>query len=393
MAEGVALASMGSERDAALNAIRAGRPDLARRVVLGKHAMRVRAMEMLGIPVTFRRYTRHWMLGELLNRCRLRQRLERPGLSKFIHNLVAAATFNVYLRHRHCAPPLVSAIPLLGLLRGTHAPILDAPCGMGHLSYLLSKIVPQDRLICMDLAPYFVYAARRFFVPEAKLAVAYDMSQPLPLADNSVGAIFCLDAFQYIPNKQQLAREMMRILRDDDTSFVAILHAYNRFHYSRYSGEALSPREYAQLFDGYHVRLYPESYMLDAFARDVPLDLSREFSLDELNRCEAVHLIAAKSPDVFRVVQPVANQVIDRPRRAPRLNPLYDMYREGEKYVFVRRLPEVLRAEFAKVKRILPRRVTVPASEVHHGGGGQLRFRNPAKLLRMHVLVDLPEGY
>jgi SAM-dependent methyltransferase len=154
--------------------------------------------------------------------------LERLGARKLAHHLAAASLFNDYLRHRYCAPALLSAIPLLGLVRdhdADEAPVLDAPCGMGHLASMLTKIIPQERIVCMDLLPYFAYAARRFFVPDAKFTIAYDMSRPLPLADASFGTIFCLDAIQYIPNKPRVAAEFMRVLGDDGV--VAILHAQN----------------------------------------------------------------------------------------------------------------------------------------------------------------------
>jgi SAM-dependent methyltransferase len=391
-AEGVLLAQPDETRERVTAAIRSNRHDVARKLVLGKHAPRVRAMESLGIPVTFSRFTRHRILAELIDRTHLRPALERLGAAKIAHRLAAASLFNDYLRHRYCAPALLSAIPLLGLTRdhdADEAPVLDAPCGMGHLASLLAKIIPQERIVCIDLLPYFAYAARRFFAPDAKFTIAYDMSRPLPLADESFGTIFCLDAIQYIPNKPRVAAEFMRVLRDDGV--VAILHAQNRLVPNVYGGEALAPAEYAALFRGYHVRLYPESYMIDAFVQDRPLDLTRKFTLDQLSAEQAVHVIAAKSPEVFRVVEPVAHELLDQPKNE-RISPLYRVARNCDAYVFTRQLPEGLSKEYNRFSCVLPTKVRVPLDEVEEADG-QLSFKKPRQLRRLGVLVDLPETY
>jgi hypothetical protein len=64
----------------------------------------------------------------------------------------------------------------------------------------------------MDLDPKSAYAARRFFIPAAAAVLGWDMNEPLPLEDESVGVIFCVDAFHYVTEKGALAREFTRIL-------------------------------------------------------------------------------------------------------------------------------------------------------------------------------------
>lgn len=389
LAEDVLLTDPGPAREAAALALRNGNRAPARRLVLGKHATRVRAMEMLGLRMEFRRYIRHHLLGQMISRTRVLPLLERVGGAGLAKNLSAAALFNIYMRHRYCAPGLVSILPLLGLLRGREGPILDAPCGMGHLSWTLSKVVPAGQIVCMDLFPSFVYSARKFFVPDARLAIAGDMSRPLPLADERFAAAFCLDGFQYIPNKPRVAGELMRVLRDDGV--LVIGHAQNRLHANRYGGEALSPQEYASLFAPYHVRVYPEQYMVDAHARGQPVDLARRFSTDELNRHACVTIIAAKSVDVFGQA-PQTLQAIAGNGRHPRLSPIYSARRNGGNWILERRLPKGLSEEYCRYPSILPVRVSVPAEQID-SSNGHLVFARPAELLRKQVLVELPERY
>jgi SAM-dependent methyltransferase len=389
LAEDVLLTDPSPQRDLAALALRNGNRAPARRLVLGKHATRVRAMEMLGLRVDFRRYIRHHLLGQMVSRTRVLPLLERLGGSGIAKNLSAAALFNVYMRHRYCAPGLVSVLPLLGILRDRPGAVLDAPCGMGHLSWALSKVMPAEQIVCMDLFPSFVYSTRHFFVPQAKLALAGDMSRPLPLADGRFGAIFCLDGFQYIPNKARVADEFMRVLRDDGV--VVIAHAQNRLHANRYGGEALSPQEYAALFARHHARAYPEQYLVDAHARGQGVDLSRRFTFDELNRHACVTIIAAKSDLVFSTV-PQVSSVTNGNGTNLRLSPIYTARRDGQTWVLERRLPKGLTDEYCRYLSILPVRVTVPAEQIDQTNG-HLHFTKPAELLRRQVLVELPEKY
>jgi SAM-dependent methyltransferase len=303
--------------------------------------------------------------------------------------VAAAAQWNIYIRHRLVQPPMMSIVALLGLVKNGEGLVLDAPCGMGHLSFLLGKLVPQQRLVCMDLSPPFVYAVRRFFAPDVGAAVVHNMNNPLPLADASFGAIFCSDSFHYVENRRGLAREFMRVLRDDGVCVIS--HAHNRLHRTAYAGYPLAPAEYASLFEGFHVRVVPERVLVDAYVNHAPVDLSRTYDEPELNRHPFLHVIAAKSAEALGQVPPVRGQLLDAASN-PRVSGLYHMTRRGDTVVFERRLPEGLELEYAAFGDILPPSVSVPASEVRTDNG-RVRFANERELLERHVLVDVPEDF
>jgi SAM-dependent methyltransferase len=390
LAEGVLVTNPGGVQDHLLEAVRRGDARAARSVLLGNHRRKARLIEGLGMRLTFQRYVRHRALSEVVNHLKLRPALERMAPRAVFARVAAAAQWNIYIRHRFAQPPMMSVVALLGLVQGRDGLVLDAPCGMGHLSFLLGKLVPQRRIVCMDLSAPFVFATRRFFAPDVGAAVVHNMNNPLPLADESFGAIFCSDSFHYVENRRGLAREFMRVLRDDGV--LVISHAHNRLHRTAYAGYPLAPAEYASLFEGHPVRVVPEPVMVDAYLGGAPLDLSRTYDDEELNRAPYLHVIAAKSPEALAgTVPPVRGQLLDAASN-PRVSGLYHMTRRGATVVFERRIPEGLESEYAPFGDILPPRVTVPASSVH-GKNGDLRFDNERELLERHVLIDVPEDF
>jgi SAM-dependent methyltransferase len=389
LAEGVLVTTPGDARARLLEAVRRGDARAARGVLLGSHRRKTRAIETLGMRLTFERYVRHRALSEVVNALRLRPVLEQLAPRAVFARVAAAAQWNIYIRHRLVQPPMMSIVALLGLVKDREGLVLDAPCGMGHLSFLLGKLVPQQRLVCMDLSPPFVYAVRRFFAPDVGAAVVHNMNNPLPLADASFGAIFCSDSFHYVENRRGLAREFMRVLRDDGVCVIS--HAHNRLHRTAYAGYPLAPAEYASLFEGFHVRVVPERVLVDAYVNHAPVDLSRTYDEPELNRHPFLHVIAAKSAEALGQVPPVRGQLLDAASN-PRVSGLYHMTRRGEQVVFERRLPEGLEPEYAAFGDILPPNVSVPASEVRTDNG-RVRFANERELLERHVLVDVPEDF
>ncbi len=386
---GVLVNGDASLRNALIDAARSGDDARAMQMILERYAPRVRAMERLGIKITFNRFVRHRILAGLMERCRLRRVVQTLPNTPISDKVVKAAQFNQYIRHRFSAPSFLSTIPLLGLLLDTEGLILDAPCGMGHLSYKISRLVPQTRIVGMDLLPPFVYATRRFFIPDAAATIVHDLNDPVPLKGGQFSAIFCSDAFHYVANKQGAASEFMRLLRDDGV--LIIPHLHNRLQYNPVAGDPLSPEEYLKLFEGFDVRLYPEEDLVHAYLKDAGLDLGVRYSQDELNRSAAMVLVASKSPEIFRVV-PSVRQRLAESAANPRVSGLYEMSRNNGHVVFKRRISEGLLREYPSFIEVLPEKVTVDASMMRREGS-RICFDNAPELLRRHVLVDVPDEY
>lgn len=389
LAAGVLMADRGERERQILSAVRARDYSKARAMVLGKFAARVRLMESLGIEVTFRRFIRHTILSRTVNALGIRRILERMPPARLGKNLAASAQFNAYIRHRFSAPWTLGMVGMLGLLEARDGLVLDAPCGMGHLASLIAKRIDPRRIVCMDIAPGFVYSTRRFFVPDALATVACDMNKPLPLADDRFSLIFCFDSFQHMYDKAQIARDFMRILRDDGV--LVIGRSPNRFYPHLYSDQALTPAEHVELFKGFQVRVFPEGYLTDQYLAGGSIDLNRRFADGELDRAKALDLVVAKSESALRPVPNISTKLLDAAQN-PRLNSLYHVRRRGGTLLLDLMVPEALAEEYGRFPQILPKQVTIADSDVRQVDG-RLEFARQRELLEQHVLEDLPADY
>jgi SAM-dependent methyltransferase len=344
-------------------------------------------MELSRMRVTFRRYLRHAVLARLLMGRTAGEFFHRHSRNRFVKLFWSAGQWHLYMRHRFSLPSFLAARAALGLLQGRDGLILDAPCGMGHLSHYLAKMADPGRIVAMDLDPESAYAARRFFMPDAAAVVVWDMNEALPLRDGSVGAIFCLDALHFVAEKRALADEFMRVLRDDGV--IAILHAHNSLQYNPSAGMPLSPDEYADLFRGRSVRMYPEDHFLRAQLLNEPIDLTQSAPPEDLKKANALMLIVAKDPSILSELTPTGKLLACRASN-PRLGDLYTARNSGGKVTFERSIPPTLRGEYPNIDEVLPERwVSAAPLTVSRQSPSEDR----EDLLEHNVFIDLPDIY
>jgi SAM-dependent methyltransferase len=378
-------------RDRILAAVERNDDCAALALVLERHARHVLALRRRGIDPTFRQFLRYdtlTVLTILTESFGFRHLLDRIPL-QVVHRLLVAIQFNLYMRHRFSMPSFLAALPLLGLADGTSGLVMDTACGMGHLASTIAKIVPPQRLLCMDLNPSFAWSTRTFFAPDAHAAIAHDLNRPLPISSGQFSTIFCSDAFHYVTHKAQLARDFLRLLRDD--GILVMPHLHNRLQFNPSAGDPLSPAEYAALFEGAHVRVFPEDHLIDTYINDLPLDLEEHYGEQNLDAAPALVLVAAKSADTLRVVPSVREKLFDRVT-TPRINSLYRTKRHGDRLLLTRRVPEALAAEYPRLLELLPKQVIIDASRLT-GRDGQAEVAAVRDLLRQHVLLDVPARY
>jgi SAM-dependent methyltransferase len=387
MACGVVLSARGSRGRRLVETLRRHPRQELPRVILGRSWLRVRCMELTGMRVTFRRYLRHSALGSLLTGRAAGQFCRRLSGSRLVRPFWGAGQWHLYMQHRFSTPSLLAARAALGLLHGRDGLILDAPCGMGHLSHYLAKMTDPARIVAMDRDPESAYATRRFFVPDAAAVLAWDMNEPLPLEDASVGTIFCVDAFHYVTEKRALASEFTRVLGDDGV--IAILHLHNRLRDNPTPGTPLTPDEYADLFRGNTVRMYPEDHFLRAELRNEPIDLTRSASPEDLAKANALMLLVAKNADTLAKLAPTRTLLAGRASN-PRRSDLYSETRRGGKTIFERSIPPTLHGEYPNIGAILPARWE---SAQAPGRPGQSPRADQQDLLENNVFVDFPENY
>lgn len=363
-----------------------GRTDPA----LLQYTRRVRMLGYLRLKLTFRRFLRNRLLAEVMRRPkvgRLSALLERSPLTR---QLWASGQWHLYRRYRFSTPSFLAALPALGLLADRQGLVLDAPCGMGHYSYCISRVVAGERLVAVDLHPPFAYSVRQFFVPDAGLVLGADMNEPLPLPSGQFGVVYCLDSFHYVEEKQALASELVRLLADDGV--LALLHVHNRLQDNPSPGAPLSPAEYAKLFDGYELRMYPEGDLLQAFLEDRPFRLDKSASLESLNQANAIAIFVARSSEALSPMKPV-RRLLAQHARNPQLSEMYRARRgDDDNVVLERRIPPTLEAEYGNMDNILPERVTVSGSDARRDGA-RWNFNDEIALLERNILVDVPVEY
>jgi SAM-dependent methyltransferase len=387
IADGVVFPARGPRGRRLLEALRKQPGRRPPRVIPLRSWLRVRCMELSRTRMTFRRYLRHVALGWLLTGRAAGEFCRRRPENRLVKPFWGAGQWHLYMQHRFTVPSFLAARAALGLLQGRDGLILDAPCGMGHLSHYLAKMTNPAQIVAMDLDPESAYAARRFFIPNAAAVLVWDMNELLPLQDGSVGAIFCLDAFHYVTDKQALANEFTRVLRNDGV--IASLHLHNRLQHNPTPGTPLSPDEYADLFSGTTIRMYPEDHFLRAQLLNDPIDLMQSAPPEDLKKANALMLIVAKDPNTLSELPPTRTALASRASN-PKLSYFYTASNKDGKVKFQCSIPPTLRGEYPNITEVLPARwvSTAPLSV-----NGQSLSADQQSLLEHNIFVDVPDNY
>lgn len=156
-------------------------------------------------------------------------------------DLLALGPVATYFAHRWSDPTLMSGLALAQAYWTQPRRVLEVACGAGHF---LPSFASADEVVGGDLVFAKLWLARHFVAPDAQL-VCFDAAEPWPFADQAADLVFCHDAFYFLPNKADVAREMMRVGEQ-----ILVGHTHNRLTENLSAGQPLSPGGYADLFQG-----------------------------------------------------------------------------------------------------------------------------------------------
>jgi SAM-dependent methyltransferase len=107
--------------------------------------------------------------------------------------------------HRH----VVKYIKLLPDLSGQV--VLDVPCGNGKASYEFMK--KGAKVIALDLFPEFMKVS--------EIGASYaDLSEKLPIDDESVDYIICQEGIEHMPNQLYVLQEFNRVLKKNGVALI-----------------------------------------------------------------------------------------------------------------------------------------------------------------------------
>jgi uncharacterized protein YbaR (Trm112 family) len=270
---------------------------------------------------------------------------------------------------------------------------VDICGGSGHVTRTLLDLSSAPPVLA-DLYFAKIWLARRFTAPGCE-PVCCDGNAPMPFARGAFAFAMCTDAFMYIWTKRQFVGEMERLI---DTigagprpGAILIGHTHNERTWSPSHGQPLAPEGYADLFETIEPRLFGELGLFDDVVKGGPLDLSRRDAPATLDSNPALAIVASRDARVF------AQHPLAAPPATPagelRLNPLYGVTRDGDRLHLRLAFPDSEYAdEYGACRRYLPEEVTVGRAAIAAMEAGTVAAEL-VELVRRRVIVDLPKRY
>lgn len=322
----------------------------------------------------------------------LRQRLttRREPLVNVLDK-IGRPEWSDWQKYRFSMPTFASLYPLLSVVR-TEGFVLDFACGLGHASFLLSRFMDPNRLICADNNFLSLHLCGEYFAPQAS-RICVDGEGRLPFISESFSSVVCADALHFIRGKRSLVDEFRRVL--DPHGVIIMPHVHNRLA-PVVSGSALTPQGYQTLFEGIPVRIVPENALIREFVSDGDVSLERTWSAAELNESlSGLALIATRDESVFRNYTNVLATYVNRLHN-PIVNPIFHSQRaDGAMRLTKRTSLSFGPAVKAQVGSLVPDSYLLREEELSQARlEGQGKFRERMReLVRKFVLIDAPERF
>lgn len=123
-----------------------------------------------------------------------------------------AATYDAGMEGEHARqlyPHVIAEVRRA--VAGSPSPrLLDLGCGTGALAERVLEEVPGARLICVDLSPRMVEAARARLGDRAEVLLGD--AERLPFHEASFDAVWCNDSFHHYPDPERAAFQAWRVL-------------------------------------------------------------------------------------------------------------------------------------------------------------------------------------
>lgn len=100
--------------------------------------------------------------------------------------------------------------------------VLDLGCGNGWLSRRIARMVPEGRVVGIDLAPEMVRRARSASKEFANLSFIEGAADGLPFGDGAFSKIISIESAYYWPDAAGSVREMFRVLAQGGSAWIVI---------------------------------------------------------------------------------------------------------------------------------------------------------------------------
>lgn len=261
-----------------------------------------------------------------------------------------------YVKYRFSAPSFISALALIPAIKGAlsnEGPILDAGCGFGHLSFMLSRYFGARNIFCVDKEFINLYFGRSYLVGKEASFICLDANEKLPLNDGTFSAIVSMDSVHYIRSKKLFADELKRVLISNGAVF--FIHLHNKYVRNISQGMAVTPEEYAGLFPGFDIRFLPEKHLVADVFNGKGIDLGVEHEFDEIKKSDSISMVATRDKSILRKHENIFELIPKyTENEVTILNPLYR--RSRGKYA--RKFPSgFYEEEYYLIKDFFPERI------------------------------------
>ncbi|MCL0072914.1 methyltransferase domain-containing protein [Dehalococcoidia bacterium] len=343
-------------------------------------------------------------LGEVLSgivKIKAKRRYKRYSDERLpLYSLLGMGDSDIYLKNRFSAETLWSLYPFIPILKESRERILDLSCGAGHASFVVSTCVKPHQLVCADHSFAHLYLAKKYFVKDATF-ICLDANYPLPFKDGTFSSILMLDAFHYIDARASLAREMERTL--SPYGLLLLLHLHNSLDYNLAAGKPLSPSGWLNLFQQLPVKALPEKNIVEDFLMRGRLDLTKQYTEDELNFSNAISIVGTRKKSLLQTYQDVWRDFLGNKSNLI-INPIYSIEHKPDKIILRRKFPsESFRNEYRLTEKYLPEEYAINGELAEAINGRTLNitctefskkdFAHIEYLMRKFIVINVPEDY
>jgi SAM-dependent methyltransferase len=132
--------------------------------------------------------------------------------------------------------------------------VLDVGCGAGWLSRRLAKMVPEGRVVGMDISDEMIRHARRGSVDFHNLMFVTGEAREIPWQANFFSRVISVESSYYWPDPAAGAKEIFRVLHEGGSAWVLINYYRDNAHCHQWGNllavptQLLSAEEWAGLF-------------------------------------------------------------------------------------------------------------------------------------------------
>ena len=132
--------------------------------------------------------------------------------------------------------------------------VLDVGCGSGWLSRRLGKLVPEGRVVGMDISDEMIRIARRTSTDQENLLFVTGEAAEIPWEPNFFSHTISVESAYYWPNPAAGAKEIRRVLRPNSSAWILINYYRDNPHCHQWGAllavptHLLSAEEWSELF-------------------------------------------------------------------------------------------------------------------------------------------------